>query len=102
MKKISMKDLMRKYKHSWVLLYFLVYMVWFMYLEKRPYVKHYLIYTKFDDCVPFNEYFVIPYLIWFGYIVVVMGYFFFTNEFLSLHLHLHSKRTAFKTGSICP
>lgn len=79
MKNISLKDLMRKYKHSWVLLYFLVYMVWFMYLEKRPYVKHYLIYTKFDDYVPFNEYFVIPYLIWFGYIVVVMGYFFFTN-----------------------
>lgn len=33
-----------------------------------------------DDYIPFNELFVIPYYLWFAYMVVVVGYFFFTSK----------------------
>lgn len=33
-----------------------------------------------DDKIPFNEYFIIPYLLWFVYVAGALVYFFFTNK----------------------
>jgi membrane-associated phospholipid phosphatase len=33
-----------------------------------------------DDLIPFNEYFVVPYLLWFLYVFVAFWYFFFANK----------------------
>lgn len=33
-----------------------------------------------DDYIPFNELFVIPYILWFAYIVITVLYFFFTSK----------------------
>ena len=64
MKAISkMKSLILKYRHAWVLLYGLIYMPWFCYLEKRQTI-HYLIHSPLDEYIPFVEYFIIPYLLW--------------------------------------
>ena len=80
MKAISkMKSLILKYRHAWVLLYGLIYMPWFCYLEKRQTI-HYLIHSPLDDCIPFVEYFIIPYLLWFVFLAVTGAYFFFTNR----------------------
>ena len=42
------KSFLKKYRHAWVLLYFMIYMPWFVYLEKRTNVRHYicLLYTS--------------------------------------------------------
>lgn len=74
------KNIIRKYRHAWVLLYFLIYMPWFVYLEKHVTHGYYLIHSPLDDYIPFVEYFVIPYFLWFLYIAVTVAYFFFTDR----------------------
>lgn len=70
-----------KYKHALpVLLYGIVYMQWFSFLEKTV-TRHYrLIHVMPDDYIPFCELFVIPYLMWFFYVAVVVLYFFFKDK----------------------
>lgn len=40
------KSFLKKYRHAWVLSYFLIYMPWFVYLEKRTDVRHYMIHSQ--------------------------------------------------------
>jgi len=75
-----MKNFIKKYRHAWVLLYGLIYMPWFIYLEKRTDVHYFLIHSPLDDYIPFVEYFIVPYLLWFAFVAVAAGYFFFTDK----------------------
>lgn len=77
---MKIKHTLQKYKHAWVLLYALIYLPWFLYLEKHVTTDFHVIYTPLDDKIPFIEYFIIPYLLWFAYIAVTIGYFFFTDK----------------------
>ena len=70
---------LNKYKHAWVFLYALIYMPWFVWLEKSVTGNYYVIHSPIDDMIPFVEYFIIPYLLWFVFIAVWGLYFFFTN-----------------------
>lgn len=78
----KIKKLLVKYSHAWTLLYFFVYMAWFLWLERTvtPDSAYTNIHVKFDDMIPFCEWFVIPYLLWFVYIVVVVAFVFFTSR----------------------
>ena len=76
----NLKFFFHKYKHAWVFLYVLIYMPWFGWLEKTVTTNYYVIHSVFDDYIPFCEYFIIPYLIWFPYIAIVLLYFFFTDK----------------------
>ena len=49
------KSFLKKYRHAWVLSYFLIYMPWFVYLEKRTNVRHYMIHSPIDNHIPFIE-----------------------------------------------
>lgn len=75
-----MKNLLQKYRHGWVLSYFVLYMIWFTWLEKRTNVHYQPIHTGLDDIIPFQEIFIVPYLLWFAYIAATILYFFFTNR----------------------
>lgn len=75
-----MKELIKKYKHGWVLSYFFIYIVWFFALEKTVTTQYASIYLPIDDLIPFNEWFVIPYCLWFAYIFITVAYFFFTSK----------------------
>lgn len=75
-----MKDFMKKYGHAWVLLYAFIYLPWFFYLEKTVTANFHIMHTALDDYIPFNEYFIIPYLLWFVYVAGSIGYFFFTDK----------------------
>ena len=75
----KLNSFLYKYKHAWILSYFFVYLIWFVLLENRSYVKHTSIYITLDDWVPFCEYFIIPFMLWFAYIAITVLYFFFTN-----------------------
>lgn len=75
-----MKELFRKYKHAWVLSYFFIYILWFYILEIKVTTNYTPIKMKIDDLIPFNEWFVIPYILWFFYIAVTVIYFFFASK----------------------
>ncbi|MFR2881101.1 MAG: phosphoesterase [Lachnospiraceae bacterium] len=81
-----------------VALYTVFYLLWFSYLENR-HVRYHIIDSSLDDKIPFCEYFIIPYLLWFLYIAVTVGYFLFfnenTTEFWSLILNLAIGMTLF-------
>lgn len=69
----------KKYKHMWVFLYAFIYMPWFLFLENHVTTKYHVMQTALDERIPFIEYFIVPYLMWFAFIAVVFLYFFFTD-----------------------
>ncbi len=79
-KQNAVQKLLVKYKHGWILSYFFVYMIWFSWLEKHVTTKFNLIHSRLDDFIPFNELFIIPYILWFFYIFITVAYFFITSK----------------------
>jgi membrane-associated phospholipid phosphatase len=76
----AIKQFILKYKHGVILSYFFIYITWFFYLERTVTTNFHPIYTKLDDLIPFNEYFIIPYFLWFFYIFVTVAYLLFTSK----------------------
>ena len=70
-----MKDLIQKYKHGWILSYFFIYIIWFFLLEKNVTTNYTPVHIWLDDYIPFNEWFVIPYYLWFFFIFSTVAYF---------------------------
>lgn len=79
--KNKMKTLFTKYRHGIpLLIYGIIYLAWFRYLEVTV-TKHYrVIHMAADDYIPFCEVFVIPYFLWFVYVSAVVIFFFFKNK----------------------
>ena len=75
-----LKTKFSQYKHGLLLLYFFLYFPWFGYLEKTVTTHFHVIHVALDDYIPFCEYFIIPYLAWFGYVAFGVCYFFFKNK----------------------
>lgn len=63
-------NLIKKYRHAWILAYMPVYMAWFRSLEQGVTAQtgYHIMHTALDDMIPFCEYFVVPYFLWFAYI----------------------------------
>ena len=61
-----------------------------MYLERTITHEYHVLHTWVDDIIPFNEYFIIPYFIWFIYLASVLIFFFFkdVDEFYRFGLYL--------------
>lgn len=78
--KTNITKFLQKYKHAWVFLYGFIYMPWFLLLEKHVTSGYHLIHARLDDKIPFIEYFIIPYLLWFVFIAGFVLYFFFTDK----------------------
>ena len=71
-------------------------------MTKKPFVKMCIrdrIHTPFDDMIPFCEFFVIPYFMWFGFIAWSVLYFGLCNknrrEYYQLIINLGIGMTAF-------
>lgn len=72
--------MIKKYKHGIpMLFYMLFYFICFSYLEDVNITKVKIIYTPIDDIIPFIEFFVVPYFLWFFYVAVVAIYLFFKD-----------------------
>ena len=71
-----------KYKHGLFFLYMLVYFPWFSWLERTVTSDsdYHLIHMALDDKIPFCEFFIIPYLLWFVYLVAALAYFFLKDD----------------------
>ena len=76
----KIKAFLKKYNHAVVLLYALIYMPWFTYLEHHVTKDFYLIHSPLDDYIPFVEYFIVPYLLWFVYLAVGGCFLFFKDK----------------------
>ena len=57
--------------HLWYQLYWVIYLVWFFWLDNTITQPKYIIHAPLDDLIPFNEWFVIPYCSWFLLLVAV-------------------------------
>ncbi len=92
-----LKDCFQKYKHAWVFLYGFIYMPWFRWLENRAVRHYYIIHSPLDNYIPFVEYFIIPYYLWFPFMIGGVLYFFFTDKkgFYRLVAFLITGMTAF-------
>ncbi len=67
-----------KYKHGmWILAYMAFYLVGFCILEHAGHRHYHVIHSVVDDLIPFCEYFIVPYLLWFVYMFVSVCWFIF-------------------------
>ena len=57
--------------------YMIIYLCWFYIIEHIPGRDYTIIHMKADDRIPFCEYFIIPYFMWFGYVAWILFYLFF-------------------------
>ena len=78
MKKI--REFLHKYRHAWLLSYAFIYLPWFMYLERTVTRDYHIMHASLDDLIPFNEYFIIPYLLWFLYVAGTLVFFLFRSK----------------------
>lgn len=76
---MNLKEFFKKYKHAVTWIYFAIYLPWFVYLEKHVVKSYHVIHMNIDDKIPFNEVFIIPYMLWFAYVAVTFLYFFFND-----------------------
>lgn len=78
--KTNLLSFFQQYKHGFILFYLLIYFPWFGWLEKHVTKHFHIIHMAVDDAIPFVEYFIIPYLLWFAYVAAAVIYFFFKNK----------------------
>ena len=92
-----MEKWLARYDHSWVFLYWIVYLAWFGWLEENVTSGYYVIQSALDQWIPFHELFVVPYLLWFPYVAAVIGWFFLHDkkEFYRLTAYLYLGMTIF-------
>lgn len=95
--KKNLKALFQKYKHLWILSYFFIYMTWFSYVEKTVTTHFHVIHVRLDDYIPFCEYFIVPYLLWFLYVAIGVTYMALFNrtDFYKLCGFLYTGMTVF-------
>lgn len=79
------------------LIYLTIYLVWFWLIENSHGRDYTIIHMKVDDQIPFCEYFIIPYLVWFFYVAWIIVYLLFTNtkDFYKCCLFLFTGMTVF-------
>ena len=94
---MNLKEFVMKYKHAVAWLYAGIYIPWFCYLEKHVVRNYHVIHMEIDDKIPFNEVFIIPYMLWFAYVAVTFLYFFFFDirSYRKMCLFLFSGMTIF-------
>lgn len=67
----------RKYGDLWkVLLCSVIYLIWFFALEHTVTIRYHVIHVRPDDWIPFCEYFIVPYLLWFLYVPLFCVWFY--------------------------
>lgn len=86
-----------RFKHSYVFIYPILYMICFLLLEQ--YIKPvHIIELPIDREIPFCEYFFIPYSLWFLYVAVTVSVFFLfldLGDFYRMCMHLFLGMTIF-------
>ncbi len=85
-----------KYREAWLFLYFPIYLLWFFALEQAKPNFLYEVTNPLDPAIPFCEYFIVPYMLWFPYLFGGVIYFFVAHlkdEFIRLAVTLEAGLT---------
>ncbi|NLL78910.1 MAG: phosphatase PAP2 family protein [Clostridiales bacterium] len=76
-----MKQFLKKYRHAVpLILYAILYLSWFSHLEQNVTSRFHVIHMAIDNYIPFCEFFIVPYILWFIYVAATVLYFFFTDK----------------------
>ncbi len=75
----KLRELLYRYRHGWILSYLVIYQMWFIYVERTVTRRFHIVHMAVDDYIPFVEIFIVPYLLWFGYVAVAITWFFFKD-----------------------
>lgn len=75
-----MNKLFKKYGHGLFGLYLFIYLPWFFWLEGMKDVVYNEIHCFLDDLIPFCEIFIIPYILWFFYMIATCIFMYFKAE----------------------
>jgi len=78
------KEFLSQHKHFYSLILLTPLLVWFKYLEHNL-VPRYMVHASLDNKIPFIKEFVVPYVLWFGYVAYGV-----------IYTGLHSKRDYYK------
>lgn len=77
----KLKTFYENYRHAIpLIIYGIIYMTWFCHLEKTVTKQYTVIHMAMDDYIPFCEFFIIPYFLWFVYVAAVVMFFFFKDK----------------------
>ncbi len=79
-KKTAFLAFVERNKHIILQAYFLIYLPWFAYVERTVTTHFHVIHVALDDYIPFCEYFIIPYFLWFAYVAAGIVYFYRKNK----------------------
>lgn len=77
---LSIKNKIQDYKHAWVFLYYVVFMIWYFGLQNINKPICIDMYTKIDQMIPFISLFIYPYIYWYLFVGGTLFYFFLTNK----------------------
>ncbi|MBQ8092246.1 MAG: phosphatase PAP2 family protein [Clostridia bacterium] len=82
-----MNRLKLKFKYGTLLLFWPLFGLVFLFLERFRTIPYYIpTYCRVDDIIPFNEWFIIPYMFWFVYLIGMISYTFFKDKTAFVHL----------------
>ena len=85
----SFLKMVGSYRHGLIMvLYMIFYLKAFQLLEARQNVEFHLIHFPLDDLIPFQEAFIIPYLLWFPFIALTILYFIFRKGIMKEYYQL--------------
>ncbi len=77
----AVKNFIYRFRHSfWILSYLAFYLIGFMIVENTGHRHFHIIHSVVDDMIPFCEYFIIPYYLWFAYIAFGVCFFIFFGK----------------------
>ena len=81
--------------HLWFQAYWVIYLIWFFWLDLTIKNPKYIIHSPIDDLIPFNEWFVFPYCSWFFLLagVTALLWWFDTKSYDKLCLMMFSGMT---------
>ena len=69
---LKIKKFLNENKHFYLFIYSFVYLIFFKLVELRTVDNYHNMHHFLDDKIPFNEFFAIPYFLWFFYIGYVL------------------------------
>lgn len=94
----KIKTFLKTYSHGlFAIVYGILYLTWFFIIEHTNTTNYQIIHMPIDDKIPFVEFFVIPYFMWFAYIATVIVLLVFTDkeEYFRTALFLATGMTIF-------
>ena len=79
-----------EFSHILLLLYWPLYGLMFLWIERFTNFDHHYIHCFLDDSIPFCEYFVIPYYFWFIYLIgmIIYTFLFDTETFRKFMMYI--------------